>query len=216
MENLFKILLAIHIVAGSIGLIAGTVVTFAKKGNKLHKLIGKFFSVAMLSAGVCSLALAIMHRNDFLLAVGILTIYMAGTGWRYLYLKNIATGQRPIFIDWLLLAFMVIGSIVFIVIAILSLKSASSFAIIILIFAVRGVAFVIQDFNIYRGNIKVKNYWLLLHLQRMMGAYIASLTAFLVVNFDNRLSFIAWLLPSAILVPFIVQWSKKYKVPNKL
>jgi len=52
---------------------------------------------------------------------------------------------------------------------------------------------------------------LVTHLQRMIGAYIASLTAFLVVNNTILPGVIAWLLPSVLLVPFIMAWSKKYK-----
>jgi hypothetical protein len=46
----------------------------------------------------------------------------------------------------------------------------------------------------------------------MMGAYIASLTAFVVVNAPERASIIPWVLPAIFLVPLIVKWSRKYKV----
>jgi hypothetical protein len=46
----------------------------------------------------------------------------------------------------------------------------------------------------------------------MIGAYISALTAFLVVNLhgDYIPGFVAWLLPTALLVPFIVRWSRQY------
>ena len=71
-----------------------------------------------------------------------------------------------------------------------------------------------RDFSNYRGQVKEKNYWLLMHLQRMTGAYIASATAFLVVNAKyipfELPAFVFWLLPTAVLTPLIVSWSKKY------
>lgn len=210
--DIFKIFLTLHIIGGTLGLLAGTYIMFAKKGDKLHKLIGKIFAISMLGAGVCSFVLATLHRSEFLFAVGIFTIYLASTGWRYLYLKNIIKGQKPIIIDWILMGFMLLGSIAFIVMGVWSILEKNYFGIIIVTFAWRGITYVIQDYNIYQGKIELKNYWLIAHLQRMTGAYIASLTAFAVVNAPDRISFIPWLLPAAIFVPLIIKWTRKYKV----
>lgn len=212
MNLLFNIVLFIHITGGTLGLLAGTYVAFAKKGDRRHKLIGKVFAVSMIGAGVCSFVLATLHHNNFLFAVGVFTIYMASTGWRYLYLKDIAKGQKPIWIDWTIMSLMFLGSIWFLIMGLRALFTQQYFGIVILIFAWRGLSFVFQDYKIYKGKITVKNYWLLHHFQRMMGAYIASWTAFAVVNFSNSLSFIPWLLPSAVFVPLIIKWSKKYAV----
>ena len=212
MIDIFTIFLAIHIACGSAGLLAGSYIMFAKKGDKQHKLMGKVFALSMLGAGFCSFILATLHRSEFLFAVGIFTVYLTGTGWRYLYLKNIIEGQKPKTIDWLLMGFMVLGSIGFVILGIWSLIEKSYFGLIILVFAWRGISFVIHDYKTYKGKIDVKNYWLIAHLQRMTGAYIASLTAFAVVNAPNRLSFLPWLLPAAVFVPFIVKWTRKYKV----
>jgi hypothetical protein len=61
-----------------------------------------------------------------------------------------------------------------------------------------------------------KNYWLLAHLQRMTGGYIAATTAFLVVNAQYSPvvlpSVVVWLLPTVILTPLTIAFSKKYKV----
>lgn len=183
MDTFFKLFLIIHIAAGSIGLIAGTYIVIAKKGDKMRKRNGKLFAISMLGAGLSSLVLAVLHRINFLFAVGIFTIYLTSTAWRYLRLKHIADGQKPKLIDWILMAFMTAGSIGFIKTGIESLRSRAYFGTIILIFAWRGLSFVYKDYKTYTGKTKYKNYWLLLHLQRMTGAYIAALTAFAVVNF---------------------------------
>jgi uncharacterized membrane protein len=44
METTFTILLVIHIISGSIGLLTGTVNLIRKKGDKSHKRTGLFFS----------------------------------------------------------------------------------------------------------------------------------------------------------------------------
>ena len=210
--TVFNFFLLLHIIGGTIGLLAGTYITYAKKGDKIHKLIGKIFATNMLCAGICSFVLATLHRNDFLFAVGIFTIYLVGTGWRYLYLKNISDGQKPKLIDWFLMLFMFIASVLFLIMAVKSFIDKEYFGLIVLIFAWRGFSSVIADYKIYNGKIKAENYWLLFHLQRMMGAYIASLTAFIVVNAPDRISFLPWILPALIFVPLIFKWTRKYKI----
>jgi hypothetical protein len=66
-----------------------------------------------------------------------------------------------------------------------------------------------KDIALYKGNIKNKNYWLLIHIQRMVGSYIAALTAFLVVNNTYLPPLMAWLMPTIIMTPLIFYWSKK-------
>ncbi len=215
--SVFNIFLTIHIIGGTFGLLAGTYISIAKKGDKWHKLVGKIFAISMLGAGFCSFVLATLHRNDFLFVVGVFTIYMVSTGWRYLYLKDIANGQKPLPIDWIIMGFMALGALVFAYMGIQLALEKAPFALVFLFFTQRSVSFIIKDFKIYRGQIDTKNYWLTNHFQRMMGAYIASLTAFLVVNAPVQTSIIPWLLPAAILTPLVIKWSKKYKVPlNKV
>ena len=212
MGLLFKIFLVVHIAGGTLGLLAGTYVMIAKKGDQMHRRVGKLFALNMLGAGVSSLVLATLHHINFLFAVGIFTIYMTATAWRYLSLKNIADGQQPKSVDWFLMGFMIIGSLWFVKMGVESFLTKEYFGSIILIFAWRGLSFVRQDYQTFRGEIKSKNYWLLFHLQRMTGAYIASLTAFAVVNAPDRISFIPWLLPAVIFVPLIIKWSRKYRI----
>jgi hypothetical protein len=69
-----------------------------------------------------------------------------------------------------------------------------------------------NDLKIYSGKIKFENYWLLIHIQRMIAGYIAALTAFLVVNNTYLPSIVAWLLPTVIFTPLIFYWSKKNAV----
>ncbi len=215
MSSIFKILLFLHITGGIVGLLLGTYVMLVKKGDKRHQLIGKIFAMAMLTVGFSSFGLAIIHPNTFLFAVGIFTVYMTATSWRYLYLKKIPEGQKPKLIDWLLQIFMTIGSLWFLKLGTQLLLSKQYFGIVLLLFAWRGFAFVYQDYKTYKAVIKAKNYWLLFHLQRMVGAYIAAFTAFLVVNTADRLSFVSWLLPSAIFVPLIIKWSRQYFIEHK-
>ncbi|MCU0326146.1 MAG: DUF2306 domain-containing protein [Spirosomaceae bacterium] len=211
MNTVFTIFLALHIASGTIGLLLGTFIMFKPKGDSLHKKLGRIFAVSMILTGLCAFILAYIHPNNFLIAVGIFTIYLTATSWRYLRLKNLNNNQKPLTIDWFLMIFMVLGSIWFLKLGVQLLLLEEYFGIIHLLFAWRGLTFAYQDYKTFSGKITTKNYWLLFHLQRMIGAYIAALTAFLVVNTPDRVSFISWLLPSVVLIPLIIKWSRRFK-----
>jgi uncharacterized membrane protein len=214
MNILFNSVLTLHILGGLAGLITGTINLIRKKGDRNHKRTGKIFTYGMLVAGFSSLVLAILHPSYFLFIVGVFTVYMVSTGNRYLYLKMLGINQQPAVLDWIITAAMLLAGLVFIVFGAWNLIEGNNFGIVLIVFGGLGLRFVKTDVDNYKGRIKAKNYWLLVHLQRMTGAYIAAITAFLVVNAKyvpaQIPSVIFWLLPTAILTPLIIAWSKKY------
>ncbi len=216
MDILFKSFLTLHIIGGSVGLFTGTINLVRNKGGKKHKLIGKVFVYSMLTAGISSLLLSIFHPNYFLFMVGAFTIYLVGTGNRYIYLKMLGSDQRPTVLDWAITVGMLLAALLFIGLGVKHLLAHNNFGIVFIVFGVLGLRLVNTDFGNYRGKLKAKNYWLLVHLQRMTGAYIAAITAFLVVNAKYSPvalpSAMVWLLPTIILIPLIIVWTKKYKV----
>ncbi len=218
MDILFKIFLIIHIIGGSVGLITGTINIIRKKADKNHRLIGNIFVYAMITAGFSSLVLSILHTNYFLFIVGIFTLYMIITGKRYIYLKLLGSKQKPQMLDWIITIIMLVFGIVFIVFGIYFVVKSNYFGLVFIVFGYLGLSFVKTDFNNFKGKFKSKNYWLLAHLQRMIGGYIASLTAFLVVNvayLPKVPAFVFWLLPTLIFLPLILKWSRMYEVKKK-
>ncbi|HNY54314.1 MAG TPA: hypothetical protein PKI86_01755, partial [Chitinophagales bacterium] len=130
---------------------------------------------------------------------------------RYLYLKKLLSGQKPILFDWIFAGCMLLFGLVFIAFGIKLFLQQEKFGIVFVVFGFISLRFVYTDWQNYTGKAKEKNYWLLAHLQRMTGAYIASLTAFLVVN-KILPGIIVWLLPTVILTPLIIAWTRKYRV----
>ena len=212
METIFTILLIIHIIAGSIGLLTGTINIIKKKGDKAHKKVGEFFFYSMLINGFAGLVMSLIHRNDFLLIVAVFSIYMVATGQRFLSLKQLHTEQKPKTIDWILTYTMLVFALLFITYGSYLLINKVNFGIVLLVFGVVSCLMAIKDIKVYKGNIKEKNYWLLLHIQRMVGSYIAALTAFIVVNNHFLPGIVGWLLPTVIFTPLIVKWTKQYRV----
>ena len=77
----FSIILLVHIVFGSIAILAGVVALCLPKGQKMHRRTGFWFVVGMLAMGITGIALAIVRLNYFFLIVGIFAIYLTLTGW---------------------------------------------------------------------------------------------------------------------------------------
>lgn len=215
----FKIFLTIHIIGGATGLLTGIVNMIAKKGNLKHKIVGKIFSVSMLTTGLSSLVLSVLHPSRFMFMVGAFTVYMVGTGNRYLHLKMLNKNQKPKIIDWTLTLSMLLAGVLFIGLGTVNLLKSNLFGLVFITFGFLGLLFVRHDFKNYSGKSNILNYWLSEHLQRMIGAFIASSTAFLVVNAKYLPEYIPiilyWLLPTVILTPLIIKWARKYEVKKK-
>jgi len=219
MDTIFQIFLILHIVGGAVGLLTGLVNVIRKKGDKNHVRIGKLFFFSMLTAGLSSLVLSVLNPNYFLFMVGVFTLYMVGTGNRYIQIKIRHQNNQPKRLDWAISITMLTAGVVFICLGTYSLINANSFGLVFVTFGLVGLLFVRQDFKNYTGRAEAKNFWLIAHLQRMMGGFIAALTAFLVVNAGHLPSqipgFLYWLLPTIIFTPLIVSWSRKYEVKKE-
>lgn len=213
MDNLFSLFLILHITTGSIGLITGTAVIIAEKGKNLHKFLGKVFYLSMLSAGFSALALSVIKSNNFLLILGVFTIYLVWGGNSYLYYsKHKLNGPRKV--DLALFFLMLISIIIFIVLGILLAKKGNTFSIVYFFFSFISIRFLQKDYYFFKDKNRNYNKSISMHLQRMMGGYIASTTAFLAVNVKyipfEIPEFIWWILPTLVFTPFIIKWSKKY------
>lgn len=207
--DIFKILLITHIACGGASLILGLIQLIIKKGDKRHKLIGNIYFFVMLTAALVALPMSYLHPNYFLFIIGVFTSYMLLTGKRYLKKK---TNSEIRFIDWALTFLMLFFGIAFFGFGVYNIVEANYFGIVLLVFGSISILFVIQDFKNFKGKSKIKNYGLTTHLQRMIGSYIASATAFLVVNNKILPDVFVWLLPTILIVPLIIKWTRKYKV----
>lgn len=217
MDTTFKLFLILHIIGGSLGLLTGLFNILRTKGDKIHKLVGKVFYYSMFTAGVSSLVLSVLHPNYFLFMVGVFTLYMIITGTRYLALKG--NNTKPASIDWAVTVAMLIAGVVFSGIGIWQLVGGNFFGLVFLTFGFFGLRFARTDLKNYKGESAIKNFWLIGHLQRMTGGFIAALTAFLVVNAkylpEQVPGYLYWLLPTILLTPVIVRWSRKMEVKKK-
>lgn len=211
MEEAIKILIYIHAFFGGIGLITGMGSILVKKGGSLHKKMGKVFSYAMVLSSLISLFISRMpnHENLFLFLIGIFTIYMVLSGNRALTLKS-KSKKKANLTDKLISWIMLLISIVMIVIGIIGVVQKLDNSILYIFFGGFGIFMCLKDFKTYKTFTKNRNAWIKNHIGRMVGALIASITAFIVAGIHIGTIF-AWITPSIIGTGYIIYWSRKFK-----
>lgn len=205
----FTIALVLHIVSGSAALLSGLVAVIVKKGSVPHKISGKVFFYAMLVTTLGSLVLSAIKPNLFLFCIGIFSFYQNYMGFRAIKNKALIPNS--------------LDKVVWSVALVNGLIMIASLNIVLIVFGA------INSTNVFRQwlmNRRVKKQgapageWLQLHIGMMMGAFIATVTAVLVVNVPDQnnklLASIIWFLPTIVLVPLLVYWSIKFKSRKNL
>ena len=216
MEQIIQILIYIHAFFGGIGLITGIAIIAIKKGNLNHRRLGKFFSWSMIISSAISLGIARMpnHINNFLFLIGIFTIYMVLAGNRALTFKSIQKTEANL-VDKVISGSMVFCALLMLLFGINGLIHSQPQSILFLFFGVFGIFLPYGDYKLFTKTIVNRKLWLITHLSRMLGALIASITAFLVagMKYDNL---IAWMLPTILGTVYIIYWIRKVKGSKKV
>src|SRR6202050_821261 len=74
-------LLILHILGGTVGLLAGTFAKDVRKGSRLHRASGNVFTIAIVTLASSALCLAIMKSQRGNIIGSIVTFYMIVTAW---------------------------------------------------------------------------------------------------------------------------------------
>ena len=197
-------LLLLHIAAGFTALLAGAVSMLAKKGRRWHSRAGRSFFYCMQLVVITSLLMCLLKWNSFLLHIGLFTLYMNVAGYRSVKKKSL----RPDWQDWLVL----------LIAAANSLLMLASMQAVLMVFGGLCAVLVSKDLQMYYWLARGKNLpgklWLVRHLSMMLATYIATFTAFLVVNIQlPNYGWIVWLAPSAVIAPLINYWVRRIEQP---
>jgi len=75
-----KLLLAVHILGGSLSIISGFIAIFAVKGLELHRRSGVVFLYSMLALGLSGALIAAIRSQPGNFVGGMLAVYMVTTG----------------------------------------------------------------------------------------------------------------------------------------
>ena len=207
MEDAIRILIYIHAFFGGVGLIAGIGSVIVKKGSAVHKKMGMFFSIGMLISSLISVVITCMphHENAFLFLIGLFTIYLVLAGNRALTFKKKKDADWK---DKMISGAMLFFSIIMLANGGYSILNQVEMSALFLFFGGFGLFMSIQDFRFYKNHEKPKSAWLRLHIGKMGGALIASITAFIVAGLGIG-HMISWTLPAAIGTLYIIYWKRK-------
>ncbi len=204
---MYKIILTLHIIAGFLALSSGLVAMLSKKGSKRHKLFGLIYFCCMCFVCFSAIGMSILKPNMFLLSIGIFSFYLAFTGYRHTKNKS---GQLAL-IDKAIMIGTLIASVGMLAQAYQLLdQPIQDDAIVLFIFGGTCFAMAIQD-TLGWLNVLQKQHWLMGHIARIGGSYIATVTAFATTNLQYWPQIINWLLPSVIGSILITYTSLKFR-----
>jgi uncharacterized membrane protein len=211
-EIFLRVMLWVHIAGGASALINGMGAMLTKKGSTIHRTFGKAYFWSMTAVFIGALALAIGHHLTFLLMVAFFSYYMTVRGYRILYLKNLSSGQRPNYVDWIISGISGLFILCLFFWGGYALVQGELMGIVGLVFGGIGSSFLYQDLRNFFGPPPEKMHWWFGHISSMGGSYIAAVTAFIVVNIHiGQQNWILWVVPSLIGGMLIGRTIRKYK-----
>lgn len=208
MDGIFKAVLIIHILFGGVALFVAPAAMLTAKGGLWHRRWGKIFFWSITVIAVTAVVMSLIRSGLFFLLVALFSFYLALTGYRVLYRKT--PQQRPSKVDWTAASTMLVGSLALIAYGVY-LMLTSSFGIVAIVFGVIGLLFGISDLRDFLHPSTEKMGWWYSHMARMLSAYIATVTAFSVVNFKFLPPVARWLWATAVGTVGIVIWTRYYR-----
>ncbi len=204
-------LLSIHILAGSISLVAAAFAVVSSKGKKAHILAGRTYFWGMAVIFLTAIPMSIASSNVFLFLIAIFSFYLAYAGMRFA--RN-RTGTANFF-DWVAIGLMVLSGMVMLFLAIFYFMHNNSQYITLIVFGFIAISLGYSDFKTYRYKSAIGKQRIARHLTNMLAGTIAVTTAVLVTNINIEPVYILWILPTIIITPIIFWWNRKISGVNR-
>ena len=205
---MFGIVLAIHVLFGGVALLVAPGAMLTRKGGLWHRRWGKAYFWSMTGVALTAVVLSLMRSGLFLLLVAVFSFYLASAGYRVLYRKT--PQQRANIWDWSVTALMLSGGAALVSYGALLLRT-SSFGAVAVVFGMIGLLLAVLDARSFLRPPADKRAWWYAHMIRMLAAYIATMTAFSVVNFHFLPPLVRWLWPTAVGTVGIFMWVRYYR-----
>jgi uncharacterized membrane protein len=210
-----KLFIIVHATAGTVALLAGPVAMLTKKGGLLHRRAGRYYTYSM--AGVFGTAVVVAYLKDltFLFMVAFFSFYLVLSGYRALRWKRLSIDGRVVRLDWGIQIGAGITAVVLLGWGIWQVINSYYFGAVGIVFGGIALIRVKQTIDRFRTPPDDKAYWLYSHIIGMSAGYIATLTAFLVVNVHFLPSIAVWLTPTLVGAPLIVRVVRQLRTRNE-
>ena len=213
-ETIVSALRAAHIAAGFIALVVAPLAMIAKKGGDAHRRWGKVFFYSMAVVAATAIIIGIVRPNVFLAMVAVFSFHLVATGYRSLYHKRLHEGQKPATMDLVLqgTAGVINGGLFIWGFTNMLLGNRGSGTILFLVFGLIGSLMVWRNMQRFYSRANEKNEWLYAHMTGFLGGYIATVSAFSVVNMTFiKPVVLQWLWPTLVGAPLIALWVRHYR-----
>jgi uncharacterized membrane protein len=211
--------LIIHIICGFTALTSGIVPMVVQKGGKLHRTTGKIYAWAMYGVSATTLVLFLFKPEkpfrQFLLCIALLGFYFTFSGVRSIVLhrKQVKSLFADKLVAWITLAMSILMFIYggYYIVHALIHNTSAFLGILYLVFGPALGSAARADVKAFLSTKPAeKMHWFFSHFIRMLSAYIATFTAFCVVNIHFLPALLVWLLPGTIGGTVITLLVKKY------
>lgn len=193
-------LLAIHISAGTIALLAAAVAIVSEKGKQIHLSAGETCFWSMLGIFLTAIPLSVLSGNIFLFLVAVFAFYLAFAGRRFARNRT-GIAER---LDWIAVSLVLLSGIGMWVLAAWYFMENNSQYVTLALFGLLALSLGRADFRSYRNNTAKGNERIARHLTNMLGGTIAVVTAVLVVNVEMEPVWLPWISPTAVITPIIL------------
>ena len=206
METFFIFNRYLHIAAGFTGFFVAPVALAVRKGGAAHRRWGLVFFWAMVVAGTTAIVGSQHIHSTFLLLTAVFSLYMAGFGYRSLFLKQLAWNARVEVFDWAVAG---VGLVVFLGTIVYAVMAKN---IPVGVFGALGAGTAFRQLRGYaNAGHWTKNQWLLNHISGFLASYIAAVSAFSVTSLHFIPFPVNFLWPTVLGVPLIMWWHRRVR-----
>lgn len=208
---LIRILLGVHIAAGTLALVVVPVVMAARKGGALHRRLGIAFVYGMFVVAATALVVGRYFNDYFLLLIAVFSAYLTFLGWRALARKHPEL-EPAAAADWAGAVLAVLAGGGMLAMGFVQRGQFGSFSIVLYVLGALCVSKGVRSIYEFFRPPTARAAWLFAHFGNMLAAYIATVTAFSAVNlrFIEPI-WIRWLWPTAIGTLVIAYYTTRYK-----
>ncbi|MDB6058026.1 MAG: putative rane protein [Verrucomicrobiales bacterium] len=208
----FDAVRGVHISFGTVALVIAPLAMITVKGGLWHRRWGKIFFCAMAGVSVTAAIMCWLRTGWFLFLIAILSFYLAVTGYRVLQRKK--PTDRANALDVAVAAVMSLAGIGMVALGLVS--SDQTGRTVKVAFGVIALAIgTIDIIHCFKSSASDRH-WMIVHMTRFLGAYVATVTAFGVVNFQFLPPLWRWLGPTIVGTIAISIWRNQYRRKLKL
>ena len=191
-------LTVLHVVFGTVALVAVPVALFVRKGGWWHRRAGAVFTLSMFVVLLSAAFLWQAKGHLFLVPLGFVTAYLIFNAWRVIARRRRGPDAIDDAVDRLAAAAVILAGLATAAIGIFpSTQLVVSIQPALIAIGAIGICFGLNDLLGFRAP-RSRPGWQFAHLSAMIASYISATTAFLVINAHHVPMMIRWLVPSSI------------------